>query len=184
MRQTAILTVTLDNIALSLVPLFVWWLRRSGTQEIEDQRRDRLESAKECFRAACSEVDVFHTWQVFPILACALSSATLAHGDVPIREVSLVSRVSSWQFQVSRYRSLREAARALSHNRLTRWVSEWSSALTMFQQIIHEVVDSHHPDLSLEQVSCFQAYTAQLFDGFLLLRAAVAFIEHRNPDTA
>lgn len=178
------LDVTLDNFASALLPLLVWWLRQSGTQEVECQRRDRLESAKECFRAACSEVDVFHTWQLFPILACALSSATLATSDVAIREVSLVSRVSSWQFPVSRYRSLHEAARALSHNRLARWVTEWSNALTVFQQIIQELVVSNHPDLSDDRICLFQAYTAQLFDGFLLLRASLAFIEHRNPDAA
>ena len=176
--------VPLDRFALALLPLFVWWIRQSGTQEIRCQRIDRLESAKECLRAACSEVEVVHTWQVFPILACALSSAVLITSDVAIGDSDLVSPVSAWHFPLSRYRSLHEAARNLSHGRLVRWVSEWSSALTTFQQISHELVAAHHPDLSDDKISIFQAYIAQLFDGFLLLRASLAFIEHRNPDGA
>ena len=82
---------SLDRFALALVPLLVWWLRQSGTQEVLCQRKDRLESAKECFRAACSEVDVFHTWQVCPILACAPSSAVIATSDAAIGDVNLVS---------------------------------------------------------------------------------------------
>ncbi len=175
---------SLDRFALALVPLLVWWLRQSGTQEVLCQRKDRLESAKECFRAACSEVDVFHTWQVCPILACAPSSAVIATSDAAIGDVNLVSPVSSWQFPISRYRSLHEAARALSHSRLVRWVAGWASALTLFQQMIHELVAAHDPDLSDDKISMFQAYTAQLFDGFLLLRASLASLEHRNPDVA
>jgi len=67
---------------------------------------------------------------------------------------------------------------------LARRVTEWSNALTVFQQIIQELVVSDHPDLSDDRICLFQAYTAQLFDGFLLLRASLAFIEHRNPDAA
>ena len=176
--------VPLDRFALAILPLFVWWIRQSGTQEIRCQRIDRLESAKECLRAACSEVEVVHTWQVFPIFACALSSAVLITSDVAIGDSDLVSPVSAWHFPLSRYRSLHEAARNLSHGRLVRWVSEWSSALTTFEQISHEVVAAHHPDLSDDKINIFQAYIAQLFDGFLLLRASLAFIEHRNPDGA
>ena len=156
------LDITPDNFALCLLPLLVWWLRQSGTQEVMSQRKDRLESAKECFRAACSEVDVFHTWQVFPIFACALSSAVLAISDVAIGDVNLVSPVSAWQFPISRYRSLHESARALSHSRLVRWVSEWSSALTVFQRIIQELVEAHHPYLSDDKIRLFQVYTAHV----------------------
>ena len=108
----------------------------------------------------------------------------LATDDSAIGDVTLVSPVSEWQFPLSRYRSLHEAARALSHGRLVRWVAEWSSALTVFQQIIHELVAAHHPDLSDDKISLFQVYTAQLFDGFLLLRASLAVIERRNADAA
>ena len=34
-----------------------------------------------------------------------------------------------------------------------RWVAEWANALTLFQQMIHELVAAHHPDLSDDVVT-------------------------------
>lgn len=89
------LGISLDRFALAPVPLLEWWLRQSGSPDVLSQRIDRLESAKECFRAACFEVDVLHVRQVFSILACALSSAVLPSDDASFGDLSLISPLLS-----------------------------------------------------------------------------------------
>ena len=160
----------LDRFALAILPMMVWWLRQSSSQEILIQRQERFESAKECLRAAGSEVDVHHIWQVFPILACALSSAGFTTCDTPLQGVSLFSPVSLWQVPIVQHRrSFHEAAKALLPRRLAQWTMDWSAALTLCQQLISPVFEANHRLFTQKMI---EAYLSELFDVYLLLRAS------------
>ena len=160
------------TIVKMLVPAFIWWYSIPVDAEIRAARIEQLESAKECLAAACYGVDTTVAWMMFPMLACALSSATLNAEACVSRNPAIFSSVRSWQRHCEHPVSLRESAMNLSLPRLGVWLKEWVSMVRTFENIVATVRECPNPSVDLACGDMLQRFLLQMKDCLLIIRAA------------
>lgn len=99
----------------------------------------RVETAKECIRAAGDLVDTINIWHMHPVMTCVLTFIQFSPADTTnaADPHGPAHMVSSWQRRNNGLTPFTEVQK-LSADRLTIWLTEWESTLKWMLEVSRE----------------------------------------------